>query len=380
MPDWEPVALLPNISGGMPLDGGVIAIVPRGDVRVDEICKTTPRLADMLSRFTNAFGVSHSPSVLIVRSDVTTKLSSEAYMSFRDVAAISVIPYSRALNTVHNNSNRIAYANTFWIYPWTLNRTGDSIVLSTPALTAFHAVEVFKGQSSPELSIMEIRDLDEALFCALVKRWKQSYLGSRRIWRNRALFRSLNMAVQAASLPAGVGTTIFDLGRSVSLWVSAFEILSHPRTSQANLGTVTALLERVDYIEKACKVRRYSQFSGTRMRRAARAKVGRTAVARPRTILPCWVYGKLYEARNDFLHGNPIGKKALTPRSGSNGLFWLSPLLYRLALTAFLDLKIRRDLPYIFSDAANNAEVQRLWRAYDRQHYAERGLKRIRDL
>jgi hypothetical protein len=58
------------------------------------------------------------------------------------------------------------------------------------------------------------------------------------------------MAFQAASLPAGVGVNAFDIGRSVGLWVSAFEILTHLGKGEAGLKTVNPLLEGIEYQEK----------------------------------------------------------------------------------------------------------------------------------
>jgi hypothetical protein len=68
------------------------------------------------------------------------------------------------------------------------------------------------------------------MFEALFRRWKRHYLARGRLWSDRALFRSLNMAANAAQLPGGIDTTLYDLGRMTGLWVSAFEILAHPHT------------------------------------------------------------------------------------------------------------------------------------------------------
>jgi hypothetical protein len=185
------------------------------------------------------------------------------------------------------------------------------------------------------------------------------------------------MAVQAGSIPANV-PTIFDLGRSISLWVSAFEILSHPRVEWASLFTVYRLFEGVDYCDRNVGRRQYAAYVPER----EKAKRKRAGLKLARYPLPCWIYGKLYQARNHFLHGNPIPKNALSPKGTKNGLFWLAPSLYRLALTGFLDLSIdpsvRKKLPYRFSDAASTyPRFRKLFRAQDFQSMSERALLRI---
>jgi hypothetical protein len=222
-----------------------------------------------------------------------------------------------------------------------------------------------------------ITDVDTIIFDALVSRWKRHYLGRRPRWKDLALFHSLNMAVQAVSIPLNP-PTIFDLGRSISLWVSAFEILSHPRVQWATLFTVYELFERLDYYDRSVGRRQYAAYVPER-EKTKRKNAGLKPVRQP---LPCWIYGKLYQARNHFLHGNRIPKRALNPRGTKNGLFWLAPSLYRLALTGFLDpsvdLFIRRKLPYRFSDAARaDPGVYQLYRAQDFQEMSERAILRI---
>ncbi len=375
MNKWVPVAILPNLSGGKAIETEAVALAPFGDPRVQAICAETPLLADLLSRFTDAFGVARKPFLLIGRDTAVANLPAEALLSFRDLAAISIIPRARSLNTVYNTTNRIVYSDSFELYPWMLSATKDALVATTPAFTGFHVVEQFHGQSSPELPVMcvEDRDVDIALLDALVSRWKRLYLGRRPRWKDRALFRSLNMAVQAASIPAKV-PTIFDIGRSISLWVSAFEILSHPRVKKATVLTVYDLLERLAYSERSVGRRKYSPY----VPKNYKAQIKKKGLKLPRRPLPCWIYGKLNEARNHFLHGNPIPKKALSPKGTKNGLFWLAPSLYRLALTGFLDLSVRRKLPYRFSDAAcTDPEIMKLHRALDSQNMSERALLRI---
>ena len=185
------------------------------------------------------------------------------------------------------------------------------------------------------------------------------------------------MAVQAGSIPANA-PTIFDLGRSISLWVSAFEILSHPRIVRADLFTVYRLFQGMHSCDRKVSRRQYAAF----IRERAKAKRQKAGLKPVRYSLPCWIYGKLYQARNHFLHGNPIPKKALSPNGKKNGLFWLAPSLYRLALTGFLSLSVDplvwKKLPYRFLDGAlANPKFRKIYRAHDFQEMSERALLRI---
>ena len=222
-----------------------------------------------------------------------------------------------------------------------LSTDNQHLTTSTPAMMALHVVQEFHGQSSPELPIVELSELDKPLFDVLVLRWKRHYLGKRQRWEDRALFRSLNMATQAAHLPAGVGTTLDDLGRIAALWVSAFEILAHPRTEDSGTRQVYGLFENVAYLDRNVGSRRYVEH-----RRKKKSK-GSSKPKSPqhRCALPSWLYGKLYQARNDFLHGNPVGATSLYPRGSKVSLFWLAPSLYRIALTGFLRMKFQSKVP-----------------------------------
>jgi hypothetical protein len=108
--------------------------------------------------------------------------------------------------------------------------------------------------------------------------------------------RSLNMAYQASLLPAGTDATFYDVGRVVSLWVSAFEILVHPGGSgQANRNRVFEMIERTPWAEVES-----SQL--------VHDTGGKSMVKR---TLASWLYKVLYECRNDFLHGNPVERSNL---------------------------------------------------------------------
>ena len=363
---WTPVAILPNISARKPLDGEVIALVPRSDPRIEALSAAHPKLASLLSRFTDAFQVALDPVVLIVRDDVIPQLTVDALASFRDLVVVSVVPYCRALATMNGNPHHIFYSDWFALYPWMLGTDNDHLVARTAAMTALHVVDEFHGQSSPEIPPMQLHELDKPLFEVLVKRWKRRYLAKRPRWSDHALFRSLNMANQAAQVPANREPVLYDLGRIVALWVSAFEILAHPKRGVSGLPSVYPLLEKVNYQDR--RVARCSYL----------AFVGRKNIPRPRRCRPCWLYGRLYQARCAFLHGGPIRISLLIPKNSKEGLFWLAPLLYRLALTGFLDLSLNRPMPPFSRPAKLGMHIAEDMKFTKYQQMIERALMRRR--
>lgn len=367
MANWIPVAVLPNLFTRRTVEGEIVALVPPGDARVQAFCATHSQFKKFLARFTDTFNVPLEPVVFIARDDVIPKMvdTQGPLLSFRDLVAMSVVPYARSYALVYN-SHRISYSNSFWLHPWMLAKDNDGLVASTPAFAGFHVVEEFHGQASPEVPVMELNELDEPLFQALLKCWKRHYLGKRQRWQDRALFRSLNMATQAAQLPAGVGTTLYDLGRIAALWVSAFEILAHPRTDKSGLRHVYPLFERVRYLDQKVGRKKYIAF------------MGGTKKPWPRRPLPCWLYGRLYRGRNAFLHGNPVSPKTLQPGDLKVSLFWLAPSLYRLALTGALNLSFNGKLPKgaTAQQVADFTNARIDFRAH--QRLAERALLRAR--
>jgi hypothetical protein len=182
-----------------------------------------------------------------------------------------------------------------------------------------------RPQSTPALStdFFDSAPRDEPLLRGLLKRWQRAFGTPNPSADDIKLFRSLNMANAAALLPAGADATMLDIGRSVALWSSAFEILA-PARREAYLE-VYALLDRNIFHVVACKDVKYEAYG----------------FARDQTLrnLPCWVFGAMNHARNDYLHGNPIDRDRLIVPPAKRPLHYYASLLYRLALAAFIDLQ-----------------------------------------
>ena len=113
--------------------------------------------------------------------------------------------------------------------------------------------------------------------------------------------------------------------------MSAFEILVHPgRGGRSGPGKVLDLLERVQWVTAFLSKRVYKVRSGKVVSRRGFASS---------------VYEQMYSARNDFLHGNPVRPSRLYLKGTKVPLWYCAALLYRLGLTAFLDLSWKKPWP-----------------------------------
>ncbi|MGT2436402.1 hypothetical protein ACU4GH_11440 [Bradyrhizobium betae] len=316
---------MPNLRVAHEVISEEVAIVPCTDDRVKAYESIHPEFRKFVHKFTDPFGARVSPGVLLLRSGAPeTFRSIEAVSSFRDLLALSVIPLQRARSIVHDGSHYIQYSDYFDFYPWVYHEGHKHLVCHTPGQVALHEVRVFRGQTSPILSALEFdhMDTDNPLLTALLQRWRTRYSTKRPQWTDRALFRSLNMAAAASKMPAGADLTTFSLGRNIGLWVSAFEILTHTGQDKVRLWDVYDRLGAAPWRHKKMKARRFKPTSSKTKRN-----------------LGCWIYGEIYRVRNDFLHGNPVDEKSLIVKRSDRNLFSYASILYRMALTGFLDLK-----------------------------------------
>jgi hypothetical protein len=325
---WSPLFFLPNMRIQEPFETEYLAIVPPEDERCIDINSRHPTFMPFLNRFTDAFRRRIIPSVLIMRDDAPPWIKSgETIGGFRDILSICTAVYNRTAVLIHNLPRNYQYSTSFDFYAYALTTDYLKLVTSNPALTGFDLVDEFYGQTTAGLPVSNFDrlDYDEILCKALVAEWVRRFSNPDPSWRSLALFRSLNMAHAAAQIPGVVGVTNYSLGRNISLWVSAFEILVHPETDDSGVKQVYALLNQVDWRMQACKDNTYSCYEGRSKKKG------------PPRNLACWIYGEINHARIDYLHGNPLKPDRLTVGSGKN-LFSYVPSLYRLLLTAFLGL------------------------------------------
>lgn len=331
MSNWRFMALLHNLSLQEPVENGYMAIVPDTDDRAISLTKDSPALRRLVSRFTDQFGRSALPSLMIVHPKAPKRLlKHDAIIGFRNAIAISSIIQAWEQELVRKLSlNVLKYSNYFNIYPIIPGKDGDIMIIRSPSKLGMDEPEKFIGQISPELaSSSRVTDFyDRELLKAILLVWEDRFLrNGYRDWKSLVLFRSLEMAFQASTIPFENSSTIYDYGAKIALWVSAFEILVRSETEQANLTRVLHLLSTPKLYAPNLTKRLYSiKFS--------KRNIGRCTLAQK-------LYYMLYSARNDFLHGNPVKLRNVFIKNSDkyHPLTAAAPLIYKLALQSFLDI------------------------------------------
>jgi hypothetical protein len=330
MSDWLFVALLHNLSIHEPVENGYVAIVPDTDDRAISLIKASPALRRLVSNFTDQFGRSASPSLMIVHPKATKKLlAQDALIGFRNTIAICSIIQAWEEALIRKQSlNVLKYSNYFDLYPITVGKDGDALIIRSPSILGLDEPEEFVGQTSPELatSYRVNAFYDQELVKAILLVWKDRFIKRRvRNWRSLVLFRSLEMAYHASTIPFENSSTIYDYGAKIALWVSAFEVLVRSRTEKADLSKVLHLLSTPKFYVPSLNKKLYT----IKLRGEKR-----------RCNLPQKLYYTLYATRNDFIHGNPVGIRNLFIKGSAkyHPLTAAAPIIYKLALQSFLNI------------------------------------------
>ena len=331
MDEWTPILALTNLDIRGAIECPYAAIMSPTDDRVLNLCNAHPKLTTFLSKFSGQFRKQISPSLLVLRSDAPRSYyTAEAVTAFRDIISLSIIPYARTKRLRFNQAHGMAFTNTFQFYPWMLDKKYEEVMLVNPAQKHFHLLEEFEGQSFPEVPHASLMadDIDIPLAKELMNRWIARFSEGHVEWKDKALFRSLNMANEAGRVPALTAAVFYDVGRSLALWVSAYEILAHPGgTDESNRRTVSAILESVKWLNP-------------KLSAAAHTIPHKTPQQKQ---LATWICKRVYDLRNDFLHGNDVDETAL--ELNGKVIIDFAACLFRLALTGFLDLHFNMAIP-----------------------------------
>jgi hypothetical protein len=328
MTEWAPGYILPNISVDSPFESSHYALVSCNDARTLNIRRAHAEFDTFIKRFHDEFGHQLAPAILLVKDNEPDLIGIEQASGFRDAVAISCVCKARALRLVHPHSRYFQFSSWFDFHPWITSTNYVGIVGNSPAFRDSNIASNFHGHADANVPHAEVsaHDADNTLLVALLGSWDRRFISHPNAWRSIALFRSLNMAYAASQLPSGPDMTHYALGRSVGLWISAFEILAHPgENGVVGYRNIYDLLNNVEWRDPNLTAPTHDAYAGK----------NKTAP----NSLPCWIYGDLFRARNDFMHGNPVALDRLVVQSSGQNLYNFAAPLYRACLTAFLGLK-----------------------------------------
>lgn len=324
MEEWVFISVFHNLSISNKIESKYVVITPHDDPLTQAIRDRSPAFSQFVDNFKDQFGRPFAPSLFFLHKSVKPDL--EAIIAFRNLLAISSIVESWERFICHGTQlDYYKFSNYFELYPYSLSKDEKDLIAHTPSIFGLDEPAEFQGQCSPEIarSHPTTRFYDSTLFGALSKQWVKYFIErKRKEWKSRALFRSLEMAFRAAGLPFRNQGTIHDYGANIALWISAFEILTHPGDEYVNLNKILEFLGNINFATKKLNRKRYNGPKNERLNLVQKT------------------YFEMHVARNRFLHGNPVNTSDLFPGRNlkCNSLIVLPPVLFKCALYNFLGL------------------------------------------
>lgn len=328
MEKWEVAYVLPSLNLRNSFETPYIALVPYNDERIKSICESGLSVKKLMNCFIDNYNRKIEPSVLLVNSKAPESIwNNEALVTFRNIVALSVMLKGWADVRPKGSPSSPLFSNSFDFYPITLGKNGG-LIYATPAVNDYHSEDSplvgMPNNYVPQNSyIMPV--FDETIYNLLIKVWHQRFIkpGCNN-FNSRKIFRSIETAYHALSVPIKNQTTLFDIGVNISLWVSAFEILAHPKNEDVYQTTVLDLIGEHRWSIKELNYNRY------------RAKISKKKSISVNIAQK--LYKELYEARNKFLHGEEVSNTSLFPFKNKNlqQVWTFAPVVYRTALITFL--------------------------------------------
>lgn len=328
--DWTVAFVLPNLLLKDAVDEKFVSIAPSSDARVLKCIEMNPAARQLITGFTDQFGNRSDVSVLIYRRGAISKTKLlPALISFRNLFALSCILNGWQYAIGNPNVFWTLFSDYFDCYPWAPGAGGLDLVQIGPAQESIRKASAFRGQSSPDLPQMGMligASPDNTVFEPLRAAWRRKFCrsGSSET-KITSLFRSLAVAYQAAALPIKNSSWLFDYGTNIALWVSAFEILVHPLQNKASFQEVLNFLGKAAWHNPKLAHRRFKITYKGRTERVNLVKA---------------LYWQLYNARNDFLHGNRVTLRDLFVHKNRDliDLTKVAPLLYAVAIRCFFEI------------------------------------------
>lgn len=277
----------------------------------------------------------HRPSVGFMAANTqTVRFDKGAEIAFRNIVAVSTIARANLLSGISVFGLLPVHWSDYFrpfVYAFTDPENEDQVGGQTPSQLGIDDASTFKPVTNPDLaplSELSAKNVDQVLYQALESEWIACFTKGAPDEMTDAqdrLFRSLEMAFIAAGMPYDSQGTVHDYGTRLALWVSAMEILVNANGDEKKklkglLGTI-------------------------KTGQPAHDKVFDMADAKGKSVpgnLFQHLLIRVYDTRNDFLHGNQVSANSLCYWAngvGSQRLSFAASLIYRLVLLTVLEVR-----------------------------------------
>lgn len=322
---WNVLAFLPNLGlkATQAFRVGDIQICSGDSADLTKLISSPANetAAAMHKAFSTTFGRKYRPACLLFRGGYTPIAA--PLRDFRNLVAVSSVAGGTA-STLNGGQWLVVHSDHFLFGHHVPGKTGWIITLDGHVQGMNDEVAKFQGHSLASIDLPTHFGVivDEVLYELLCWSWQQLHIKGKRRGRHRRVFRSLEVAFQAARYPSDGLTTPNDLGTRIGLWVSAFEILLNPKKSVDKV-IVEQALEAAAWGDPKLRAKRY------------KVRQNKKDV---RVSLPAKLYDQLYAARNTFTHGNSIVGRPLRWVRGKQRLSLINcaPCLFAAALRSTL--------------------------------------------
>lgn len=349
MPDWEIARLLPNLSlpakdsdawtssaaetgrATLSLRSPWIEIMAGDDERLKPFLNAFPTANDLLGAFSDYDATPFVPSVLAVRSDAPIRRQLDFISSFRNAAASCFVLRARAAVAAEKHGTESSYSDLFDFHPAEIDRKGR-VQIHSAALANFvgYPNSLSFGPTPALDRRLDLRSCDVTLSRLLSQAWRTAFVRRRRRRELLPLFRSLEIAFQAAAIPQKNIGSLYDFGLTLAHWVSALESLLWPVSGRANQRQSLDFLGKIPIHDRVLAARRFRATHDKSLRLNALQKV-------------CTL---IYRARNKFLHGDRFHKSDLVPWPKRHArLPDLAAVVYREALRHRLEGIFKQPAP-----------------------------------
>jgi hypothetical protein len=323
---WGLLYVLPNLVIERTFENEFLAIVPYNDLRLIHMCKDDQYLTTYLANFCDHRRKPIKPTVMIAKKNALIEaVSIEAVTSFRNIVALSILPleWSTIRYGESDYSPDYRWSDSFDFYPVTYY--DDRVFINEPGYRSFSSkgVEIYGSIAPHVYRPHHARNLlvDEAIYNTLVKCWHTHFIDNNNDSALLALFRSLELAYHALASPRKNNSSIYDLGISITLWVSAIETIIYALHNEAQRKDVSKLLGTYTWENHKLNKQawNYKGYSQNLIQRA---------------------YNYLFDLRNRFSHGDPVVLEMLRPYGKVNlTILDSAPIIYRTVLFSFLKNK-----------------------------------------